>query len=84
MDTKQRITKRRNHKTATITKQRLLQNENSDYYRSKTATTTKQQLLQNGEISRCFVMRCFVSFPGRDTGVQVSVGVGGGGRDNAP
>ncbi len=34
VDTKQRLSKQRHHKTATVTKQRLLQN--SDYYKTKT------------------------------------------------
>ena len=41
VDTKQRLSKQRHHKTATVTKQRQLQN--SDSY--KTATVTKQRLL---------------------------------------
>ncbi len=39
VDTKQRLSKQRHHKTATVTIQRLLQN--SDNY--KTATITKQR-----------------------------------------
>ncbi len=39
VDTKQRLSKQRHHKTATTTKQRQLQN--SDCY--KTATTTKRR-----------------------------------------
>ena len=39
VDTKQRLSKQRHHKTATVTKQRHLQN--SDSY--KTATVTKRR-----------------------------------------
>ncbi len=44
MDTKQRLSKERHHKLATVKKQQQLQN--GDSY--KTATVTKRRLLQNG------------------------------------
>ena len=56
VDTKRRITKQQNQKTATVTKQRLLQNSN--YY--KTVTVAKQQNHKTATITKLLLLLLYI------------------------